>query len=161
MIFYSNPARPQAKFTLWLIYMERLATKDRLLKFGIPTDGKCMYCDHLENIDDLFFNCEKSRNVWKSILGWTGYYRNPLSWSTRTWITLETKRKGWRRKLLKLAIAETIYTIWRDMNAKIFQPQSKKIDMVETIRYNVLIRCVLHRDISQVNHNTQCFDIVW
>lgn len=40
MIFYSNPARPQAKFTLWLIYMERLATKDRLLKFGIPTDGK-------------------------------------------------------------------------------------------------------------------------
>lgn len=29
--------------------------------FCIPSDGKCVYCDHNENVEHIFFDCENTR----------------------------------------------------------------------------------------------------
>lgn len=43
-LLYGNRDRPRAMFILWLACQDRLPTKDRLHRFGIVTDGKCVFC---------------------------------------------------------------------------------------------------------------------
>lgn len=38
----------------------------------------------------------------------------------KTWLIQEIKKKGWRRLILKIAMTETIYEIWKAMNDMIF-----------------------------------------
>ena len=56
-LFFSNLARPRAKFVFWTACHGRLATKVRMMKFGLLSDTKCNFCDHLETIDHLLFEC--------------------------------------------------------------------------------------------------------
>ncbi|CAL0313865.1 unnamed protein product [Lupinus luteus] len=56
-LFYDNLARPRSRFTTWLACQHRLPTKNMLLKFGIHTDGKCIFCGQEETTDHLFLLC--------------------------------------------------------------------------------------------------------
>lgn len=63
---FSNYAHPRATFTLWFIFMGRLDTKDRLRKFGITTDRACVYYDHTESMEHLFFIVKTQRAYGKT-----------------------------------------------------------------------------------------------
>lgn len=78
-VFYSNVVRPRAVFILWLLFMGRLSTKDRLTKFGITTDGLCCFCGAMESADHLFFHCSITAPLWSAILTWTGITHTPVS----------------------------------------------------------------------------------
>lgn len=67
-LFFSNLARPRAKFVFWTACHGRLATKVRMMKFGLLSDTKCNFCDHLETIDHLLFECAEMKDVWIQIL---------------------------------------------------------------------------------------------
>jgi hypothetical protein len=43
-LFYGNLARPRALVNLWLACNERLATRDRLHKFGLIDAISCCFC---------------------------------------------------------------------------------------------------------------------
>ncbi|XP_058733450.1 uncharacterized protein LOC131605068 [Vicia villosa] len=122
-----NLARPRAIFLLWLVLYGKLSTKDRLLKFGISVNPTCEFCNNLESIHHLFFECSHVHMVWKGILEWLGVHRSPHGWNEeRVWIMSETHKKGWMCQLLKIACAETIYEVWKNRNEKIFS--QKDID---------------------------------
>jgi hypothetical protein len=67
---YQNFARPRAIFTFWLACHGRLATKDRLRKFGVNVEATCCFCNHEESIDHLFFGCNSMRVIWQRVLHW-------------------------------------------------------------------------------------------
>ncbi|XP_074265621.1 uncharacterized protein LOC141588063 [Silene latifolia] len=70
---------PKHSFIAWLIIKERLLTKDRLLAFGIPNDGKCDLCSsHNEDHKHLFYQCEFSIRCW-DILSGGGYVVSDLA----------------------------------------------------------------------------------
>lgn len=54
-----NNARPRVATCLWLSSHRRLATKDRLAKWGLITDTNCCLCNEVENLDHLFFVCTR------------------------------------------------------------------------------------------------------
>lgn len=79
-IFYGNLARPIAKFILWMTCLDRLPTKDRLHRFGVVTDSKCVFCGLIETCDHLFFECATTKKVWADILRWISIMRIPGGW---------------------------------------------------------------------------------
>ncbi|XP_070013606.1 uncharacterized protein LOC142176111 [Nicotiana tabacum] len=59
---------PRFKFILWLALQRRLATVDRLLKFGVQIDQQCALCKLASEIfDHLFFECYVTKEVWSRL----------------------------------------------------------------------------------------------
>ena len=108
-------------------------------------------CQQAESLEHLFLECEKTKQVWKNILDWAGYSRNPGGWtSEKRWLTHETKKKGWRRIILKVATAETLHSLWNSRNRVIFSQQRLEDNIVDIKKYNIVMRCAMHRKLK--NH---------
>ncbi|XP_070046455.1 uncharacterized protein [Nicotiana tomentosiformis] len=78
----NNAGCPRWIFMLTLVANGRLYTKDRLLKWGIETDQRCLVCTQAnESIQHLFFECQYAAELWKRMLKWQGISRNIYGWS--------------------------------------------------------------------------------
>ncbi|XP_058732652.1 uncharacterized protein LOC131636780 [Vicia villosa] len=118
----------------------RLPTKDRLQRFGIITESTCVFCPAMESIDHLFFQCKVSAAIWHRMLQWLGYSQTVQNWNVeRVWLIKELSKKGWRRLLLKMILAETTYAIWRARNDIVFNntpmDQASILDQIQHIVY--------------------------
>ncbi|XP_058751364.1 uncharacterized protein LOC131624446 [Vicia villosa] len=124
-VFFGNSARPRAAFILWLACRNRLSTKDRISKFGVQTDGKCIYCGDEESCQHLFFECRVTRHLWLQVLNWLKLPHTPHRWDLELeWISKTVSRSNVRSKTLQVAIAEVVYAVWNVRNHKIFQEDS-------------------------------------
>ncbi|XP_058783811.1 uncharacterized protein LOC131658546 [Vicia villosa] len=140
-IFYQNYARPQACFTMWLALWGRLPTKDRLAKIKILTDGLCNFCGNPKSIQHLFFTCSYTAQIWQRILTWLGYKRNSGDGTKESnWLSMESKKKGWRRILLRMAATESVYHLWQARNALCFEQTVPSQDMLQHIQNAVILR---------------------
>ncbi|XP_058783276.1 uncharacterized protein LOC131657949 [Vicia villosa] len=140
-IMLQNFARPRACFILWLAILNRLPTKDRLRKINIQTDGLCSFCDQTENIEHLFFHYRFTSQIWMQIMAWIGYNRGCKSWEEeKQWLSTETAKKGWKRCLLRLAIAEVVYHVWQLRNEKIFGRNQFTGDIIMKIKHMICLR---------------------
>lgn len=76
-----NLARPKSRFTLWMLCHGHLPTKDRLLRFGMITDGICNLCGtENETANHIFFSCCKITGIWFDILKWL-----EITYTGNTW----------------------------------------------------------------------------
>lgn len=127
----------------------RLPTKDRLCRFGIITDKRYCFCHGEESIDHIFFDCNATTKIWKDVLVWLNISRNPMEWKEESiWLINETKKKGWKKKVLKMAITETIYLVWKGRNNMLLSQLMLDSHMKDRIIENISIRCGLHRKLS-------------
>jgi len=65
---------PSAQFTAWRVLCNAIATKDNLLRRGIPLACvRCPLC-HLEeeSVRHLFFECRVSWRIWGLCIKWLG-----------------------------------------------------------------------------------------
>ncbi|XP_058785008.1 uncharacterized protein LOC131659909 [Vicia villosa] len=140
--FYQNAAKPRARFIMWIALWDRLPTKSRLARFGIITNVEYMFCRMEDTQEHLMFDCGVTRNIWRLILQWIGVNRIPTGWQNeKQWLCEETSRKGWKRMLLKVVAAETVYAIWELRNAIIFKGHKVDDELPERIRTNIATRC--------------------
>ncbi|CAK8544519.1 unnamed protein product [Lathyrus sativus] len=88
-ILRRNAARPRALITMWFACHGRLATKQRLFRFGIITDDRCCLCSKdEESINHLFFCCPETVCIWTEILD--------SAWDEEMeWLCRSTKGKGY------------------------------------------------------------------
>lgn len=120
-LFLGNIARPRAQFTLWVACHGRLATKDRLYRFGMIQDATCAFCSHVESLDHLMFDCLVTKQIWQHVLHWLKISHVSGDWpSELEWAVANSKGKGWKTKLLKRAITKATYEIWRYRNDTCF-----------------------------------------
>ncbi|XP_058723791.1 uncharacterized protein LOC131595461 [Vicia villosa] len=149
-IFFTNYARPRAVFILWLTFRGRIKTKDRLIRYGINVDPRCVFCSEEETVDHLMFQCRITNGIWKNILGWIGYHRSPDHWMLeQIWLTAEANKKGWRRVLLKAVVAETVYAIWRMHNDVIFKQHTLDDTITRKIKEVIALRCIGYRSLAK------------
>lgn len=66
---YRNVARPCAKMTLWLACYKKLATKDRMKKFGMVENSSCSICGRDESLDHLLYECAELKGIWCKVVG--------------------------------------------------------------------------------------------
>ncbi|XP_058725891.1 uncharacterized protein LOC131597198 [Vicia villosa] len=114
-----NIARPRAKVILWLAIQNRLPTKQRLYKLGMLQQQICeLYDGEDESLDHLLFLCPQAVGIWTAMLHWMDIKdTNNLNFN---WIKRKTKGKGIRMGILKVVIAEVVYSIWMYINHNIF-----------------------------------------
>lgn len=131
----NNYGRPRALINLWLICHGKQPTKDRLSKFGMIQDTICSPCNtEPETMNHLFFNCSITHGIWTHILNCIEVIHDPNKWHTKIrWAIKYTNRKGWRAKLLKLALIKVTYGIWQLKNEKVFDKHS---------HYNIIDRII-------------------
>ncbi|XP_039066655.1 uncharacterized protein LOC120212415 [Hibiscus syriacus] len=60
---------PKFFLITWMVILDRLPTKERLVQFAMVTDARCGFCGaKLESRNHLFSECSYSREVWDAIL---------------------------------------------------------------------------------------------
>ncbi|XP_058759906.1 uncharacterized protein LOC131632949 [Vicia villosa] len=137
-----NIARPRACITLWMLCHGQLPTKDRLYIFGLLDNKRCSLCDHVEEtVEHFFFECSATKRLWTAIMNWLHIHHCPLPWSLELhWILENTKGKGWKAMLFKLAVTEAVHEIWLYRNDSIFNSNTHRNNTVEKI-----IDCIAYR----------------
>ncbi|CAK8561770.1 unnamed protein product [Lathyrus sativus] len=127
-------ARPRALFTMWMACHHRLATRGRLKRLGLTTDDKCNFCDKEETVDHLLFECPLFRTCWQQILVWLGFQHFPCEWREELeWLITHCKGKGWRKCILRSAVAETIHEVWRYRNNVVFGNTTNVLDIRDLV----------------------------
>ncbi|XP_056698543.1 uncharacterized protein [Spinacia oleracea] len=64
---------PKYRFTLWVLLLERLKTRDRLFQYGVCADNLCPLCgNYVEICAHLFFDCVYSRKFLADLMAWLG-----------------------------------------------------------------------------------------
>ncbi|XP_058774247.1 uncharacterized protein LOC131648512 [Vicia villosa] len=144
-LLYDNEARPRALFIMWIAYHDRLATKDKLLKFGILDNANCVLCVGAEDLNHLFFDCRINCDIWKEVLSWMQVNHMPKRWDQELdWMVHKSKCKSWKTKLIKTAFAETIYACWMYRNEIVYSANDNNKNIHRKIP-NEVIDNIVHR----------------
>ncbi|KAL0350116.1 UNVERIFIED_CONTAM: hypothetical protein Sradi_4160800 [Sesamum radiatum] len=139
---------PKYSFILWLGLRGRLSTRDRLM--FLQEDSSCSLCINTqETAEHLLFECPFSNFVWTNIRQWLGISRHMSTLlSAVKWLIKEKTRSSVQNKARLIALACTVYSLWR-YSEVIFEgktpcPEGLVISIRITV-YRILLTLFPHR----------------
>ncbi|XP_060201903.1 uncharacterized protein LOC132630338 [Lycium barbarum] len=124
----SKGVLPRHQFITWLATQNRLATVNRLAKWGVQVVQSCVLCTTLEveTMENLCFGCRYSRFIWLTLLTWLGITRSIGSWVEEiVWLSKHVNNNRPRASVLGFIVAATIYHIWIERNARRFKAKAR------------------------------------
>ncbi|KAI8556145.1 hypothetical protein RHMOL_Rhmol05G0229100 [Rhododendron molle] len=119
----------------WLCILGRLATKDRLHRWGVIDCATGVLCTTFdESHEHLFFGCPFSTSVWQYFLVKNSIHRPcfPLL-NEIQWINVHRGGANLQTLLVKLSCAAVVYHLWRERNTHIFQGMSSTPDQIISV----------------------------
>ncbi|CAH9122258.1 unnamed protein product [Cuscuta epithymum] len=131
---------PRYSFILWLCFRNRLSIAGNLWYMDVHRN--CGFCHtHLETVEHLFFVCPVTGTIWKVICEWLGI-RRPLH---TLHSSVEWMKKEWRgARLTRIALACTVYSIWKARNTGLFggakATSDEMILQIKVLTYKILYR---------------------
>ncbi|XP_050236725.1 uncharacterized protein LOC126686631 [Mercurialis annua] len=134
---------PRYSFTTWLALKNKLNTRDKLHKWGTIPDDKCCFCNQeSETTRHLFFSCPFSYEVWKKVLAYLGFNRNPDNWNREvSFFTRRGRGKSRIAKVRKNGFCAAVYQIWFARNDLIFNKRRHSCDTIfNKIRSSIEMR---------------------
>lgn len=112
------------KIFIWKLVCNVFPTRD-FLAHRITDRKDSKYCSSCPNSPEIshhiFWSCNVSRRIWRKCLDWWGFYYKPLptnitdSWNMALWFKDASIRRVW-----KLTIIATIWTLWLSRNERVF-----------------------------------------
>lgn len=107
------------RFIAWLLMHQRLKTRALLARRGLDIDTSCMFCTcPTKNCSHLFFACNYTKEVWKTVLGEFGISRDPTSWEMELrWLKQAYKGRSTKAKIIRSC---TVYMLWWERNKRVF-----------------------------------------
>ncbi|XP_058774257.1 uncharacterized protein LOC131648523 [Vicia villosa] len=125
---------PKLKVFAWRFFIERLPSKDQLMKRGVNTftNTDCVFCgNHPENFSHLFFNCQVVKEIWKHIYGWLGIMVELNGEEFMDFGAIQEKvKKANHRVNINFVWIAIIWCIWLMRNAVIFKGKVFCFDVV-------------------------------
>ncbi|XP_070026480.1 uncharacterized protein [Nicotiana sylvestris] len=114
---------PRYKFILWLALQRRLATVDRLIKFGVQVSQNCVFYKQSDELfEHLFFDCPIVREIWTRLLKWLVHSRPIQTWHEEVqWINRVAKKRSGHWAIVAYVFGMLVYTIWTERNVIRFQ----------------------------------------
>lgn len=110
---------PRHSFLTWLFVLNRCPTRDRLIAWGLQTDGACLLCNGtVESRDHLFFLCPYSWSICEEMARRCAL--QPTQNWNQTLIQMQSLAGNKVKKRLTLiAWQSTIYWIWQERNKRL------------------------------------------
>ncbi|GAA0174568.1 hypothetical protein LIER_27936 [Lithospermum erythrorhizon] len=128
-LVWFNGHIPMYSFIVWMLCRGRLQTKDRLSKWNIISDSKCVFCDACETVEHLFFLCPFSATMSRKLSSFCKDFHEPRGWSNELQRMVNHGHGNYfSSKLMKVVFGCAIYLIWRESNDWIFNNKTKKVD---------------------------------
>ena len=161
-------AIPKHTIIVWMVILNRLPTKDRLISRGIDMNGDCCLCqEELEAWDHIFFECNYSRSIWEMLLSLYGINRVIENWSEKfQWTVQNLKRRNLASTLLRVAWRAFIYSVWKERNGRLHSNTARNnLQVLEAIKEVTCIRMAgIKRDIAtnlgrQLSNSGKLFDV--
>lgn len=116
----------KAKVLVWRLFIDRLPTRDALVRRGVITPGaetRCVCCLREEECaNHLFFGCNRTKYAWRRILAWAGVADLNETDAVMHFCRFGQQLMGRKLKRLKFVLwIATIWAIWHARNKKIFE----------------------------------------
>ncbi|XP_030478499.2 uncharacterized protein LOC115695582 [Cannabis sativa] len=103
-----NP--PKHSFVLWLAMMNRLKTKDRLLKHGSIDIDTCLLCNSAaETAEHLFFGCVFAAECIEQIKAWFGWNTRESSLQSIMRRVRKASCSRFKKRVLAAGLAALVY----------------------------------------------------
>ncbi|XP_070035221.1 uncharacterized protein [Nicotiana tomentosiformis] len=141
----NNQGLPKWIFILRLTIEQRLATKERLARWGIISEQTCSLCQREnETVHHLFFDCEISRDIWQHLLKWQGIQRTKKAWQEElTWLEQFGKGKSGGAAVCRMTIAAAVYHIWQEKNNVMFKKKRPTNAILRLIIQEMHVRATI------------------
>ncbi|XP_013705347.1 uncharacterized protein LOC106409230 [Brassica napus] len=124
---------PRHSFHAWLVTLNRLPTRDRLLSWGLAVPATCLLCNQGdESRDHLFFSCTFSSELWIHHARRTETTPS-TGWNDSLNHMQSLPGPPWRRKLQLIVWQAVIYSIWQERNARLHCNTAKTINTISSI----------------------------
>ncbi|XP_075112580.1 uncharacterized protein LOC142182282 [Nicotiana tabacum] len=120
---------PRHQFILWLAIRQRLATVDRVERWGINIPKDCVLCSKgtTESLAHMFFECKYARDIWSSLLKWMNENRIPKTWNDEVcWMAKRCRGSREKGQVLAWLVAAIVYHVWSERNARRFQNEKRE-----------------------------------
>ncbi|GAA0185198.1 hypothetical protein LIER_32486 [Lithospermum erythrorhizon] len=118
---WSTKNVPRHAFVTWLLFQNKLSTRDRLCRWGMHVSTQCVFCSCSESQEHLFFACEFTAQLWRLVLQKLGLYRRTCGWQQeRAWCIEYLKGRSLKRRIGQIALMSTVHTIWMERNGRVF-----------------------------------------
>ena len=159
MMFGIIITSPNTVFICWLVMLNKLQTKDKLVKIGVCEEEKCMMCeDGKEDQHHLFFECIYRRKCFQAIKEWLGINTTSrnivqlLNWTRRRY-----KGSKFGQKVIRAGIIAVVYKIWQERNNVMWNSQVRTVSsVVNDVKY-----IVKERVRTRLVRNMKDSDIAW
>lgn len=148
---------PRQSFHAWLVALNRIPTRDRLIGWGLQFPLICLLCNTTdESRDHLYWGCNFSYQLWSLVASRCRI--NPLrSWesSLNQMKTLPPPNKT--RSLTLLGWQATIYWIWNERNQHLHANRFRSVDsLFSSIDHQVRNKIQSFRE----SHPTRCSEMM-
>ncbi|XP_039063966.1 uncharacterized protein LOC120208913 [Hibiscus syriacus] len=123
---------PKMSIISWMVILNRLPTKDRLIRLGLESDGSCGLCeDGLENKENLFNECVFAGGVWSRVMLACRLPCRSMCWNEAlAWTIANFKGKSLLVCILKLVWNCFLYFVWEERNLRRFRGCSRLVDEI-------------------------------
>ncbi|XP_039006676.1 uncharacterized protein LOC120134296 [Hibiscus syriacus] len=128
---------PKHSLIAWMIFLDRLPTKERLHRMGVDNECHCIFCGAgIETRNHLFFECPVATALWFAIFSLNGLRFRHLSWdSLYDWDVATWKGISLLTSIMKISSNALIYIIWKERNKRFFQCHASTVEaMFSTIK---------------------------
>lgn len=120
-VIWRAPTIPRCSFTSWVIAKGKLPTSIGIRSKGYSTVSRCILClNGEEDLDHLYFNCNVSGLIWRTIIGhefgWMNFssYMEWQEWAIKFWSKKESSR-------IRLLFNVTTDAIWKERNERMYE----------------------------------------
>ncbi|XP_071689250.1 uncharacterized protein [Rutidosis leptorrhynchoides] len=142
-VIWFPQANPKHAFITWLIKLERLTTKDKLVKWYPNQTFKCELCGKCEDsIKHLFFECDFSRSVWfkmkRKLLfrGLPGDIQEIINILAR----YPFRSQIWD-VINRITLAATAYQLWQERNCRVFKGKRRnEREVLKLIEVGIMMK---------------------
>ena len=120
---------------LWLALLNRLQTRERLIRFMHIPDTQCVLCNKgiLETQGHLLFDCNWSAHCFQMVEGW-------LRWRCRAMELMQIVRwlqrcriSKFQKKVFEVSLAAVVYGVWHARNRQTWENERTSIETVFNI----------------------------
>lgn len=126
----------------WIAILCKLLTQDNLHRRGLIIFNVCHLClEDGESVDHLFLRCKTSRCIWNSVLSWFSCEwvlpcSLPLLFEALKLAIGSTRG----RVMWKASFMATIWSIWREWNARCLKARCLRLKSVDKVKFLVSSR---------------------
>lgn len=130
-------------FVLWMAIRGRLQTQDMLMKWNNNQNMNCPLCDLVnDSHNQLFFDCEFSKEIWDSLMDKLEERRMPFIWEDIIeYFSDRPCNNSIGSVMRRITLATTVYYIWKERNARLFRGEKHtKVVVLKNVVENIKLQ---------------------